>query len=56
VNFLIEGGPGVLFFVSKDTAVTVGYRFQHISNADRCSKNQGLNSSLFTLGLSYFFP
>jgi lipid A 3-O-deacylase len=42
VNFLIEGGPGVLFFVSKDTAVTVGYRFQHISNADRCSKNQGL--------------
>ncbi len=56
VNFLVEGGPGMLFFVSSNTAVTVGYRFHHMSNAQRCSQDLGLNSSLFTVGVSYFFP
>ena len=36
-NFILEGGPGVLVFVNERTAVTVGYRFQHISNAGVCS-------------------
>jgi lipid A 3-O-deacylase len=56
VNFLIEGGPGILIFLSPRAALTAGYRLQHISNADRCEKNLGLNSSLFHVGLSYFFP
>ncbi len=56
VNFVLQGGPGVLVFVSDATAVTVGYRLHHISNAEMCSKNVGLNSSLFILGVSYFFP
>jgi len=56
VNFLIEGGPGLPWFVSARVAVTAGYRFQHISNASRCDQNLGINSSLFMLGLSYFFP
>ncbi len=56
VNFLIEGGAGMLFFVSSNTAVTVGYRFHHMSNDQRCSQDLGLNSSLFTVGVSYFFP
>ena len=56
VNFVIQGGPGVLVFVSQNTAITAAYRFHHLSNADRCPQNLGLNSSLFTVGLSYFFP
>jgi hypothetical protein len=56
VNFIIEGGPGLLWMVSDRVAVTAGYRFQHISNASRCDQNLGINSSLFMLGLSYFFP
>ncbi len=54
VNFLIEGGPGVLFVLGPRLALTAGYRVHHVSNADLCTKNRGLNSSLFTVGLSYF--
>lgn len=55
VNFLLEGGTGAMLFVSEATALTVGYRFQHISNGGRCSPNFGLNSSMFIVGVSYFF-
>jgi lipid A 3-O-deacylase len=56
VNLIIEGGPGLSWFVSDRVAITAGYRFQHISDASRCDQNLGINSSLFMLGLSYFFP
>jgi hypothetical protein len=56
VNFIIEAGPGLSWFVSDRVAITAGYRFQHISNASRCDQNLGINSSLFILGASYFFP
>ena len=56
VNYVIEGGPGLLVFVSKRAAVTAGYRFQHISNGGACEKNLGIDSSLFMVGLTYFFP
>jgi hypothetical protein len=56
LNYIIEGGPGLLVFVSERAAVTAGYRFQHISNAGVCDQNLGLNSSLFTVGVTYFFP
>ena len=55
VNYVIGGGPGLLMFLSERAAITAGYRFQHISNAGACDKNLGLNSSLFMVGLSYFF-
>jgi opacity protein-like surface antigen len=56
VNFIIEAGPGLLWFVSEQVAVTASYRYQHISNARTCSQNLGINSSLFIVGISYFFP
>ncbi len=56
VNYVFSGGPGLLWFLSDQVAVTAGYRFQHISNAGSCEKNLGLNSSLFSVGISYFFP
>lgn len=56
VNYVLEGGPGLLWFLSDQVAITAGYRFQHISNARSCEKNLGLNSSLFSVGISYFFP
>jgi lipid A 3-O-deacylase len=56
VNFALEGGPGVMVLLSDATALTIGYRFQHISNGGRCSEDLGLNSSVFLLGLSYIFP
>jgi opacity protein-like surface antigen len=55
-NFVAEGGPGVLVFVSDRVALSVGYRFQHISDADTCSENLGINSSVVVGGLTYLFP
>lgn len=56
VNYVLQGGPGVLVRVGERAALTAGYRFHHVSNADTCRNNLGLNSSLFLLGLSVFFP
>jgi opacity protein-like surface antigen len=56
VNFLLQAGPGVLIALTDRTTVTVGYRFQHISNGGVCSSyNVGINSSALYLGVSYFF-
>lgn len=55
VNFILEGGPGLLIFLSDRTALTVGYRYHHVSNGSKCTPNLGLNSSLFILGLTHFF-
>jgi lipid A 3-O-deacylase len=55
VNYVLTGGLGALVFVTEQTAVSVGYRYQHISNNDQCSQNLGLNSSLFIIGISHFF-
>jgi len=54
VNFILEGGPGVLVFVGKHTAIDLGYRYHHISNGSRCG-NDGYNSNMGVVGLSYFF-
>ncbi|MGH7265420.1 MAG: acyloxyacyl hydrolase [Candidatus Rokuibacteriota bacterium] len=56
LNYIVQGGVGGLVPLSERTAVTLGYRFQHLSNGDRCSNNLGLNSSVVHVGFSYFFP
>ncbi|MBI2467313.1 MAG: acyloxyacyl hydrolase [Candidatus Rokubacteria bacterium] len=56
VAFTLQAGIGLLFFVSERTAITAGYRFHHLSNGNVCSGNPGLDSSLFVLGVSRFFP
>lgn len=53
VNFLLQGGPGFLVALSDAAVLTVGYRFQHVSNAALCSFNPGINSSALYLGVSY---
>lgn len=55
VNFLLQAGPGVLVFLSDTTVLTVGYRFQHISNAGACQFNTGINSSALYVGVSRLF-
>jgi hypothetical protein len=54
VNFLLEGGVWAMVFMTERVALTLGARFQHISNADRCSQNEGLNSIIGIVGVSYF--
>jgi opacity protein-like surface antigen len=55
VNFVLQGGPGLLLALSKTTALTLGYRFQHVSNGGACRFDVGINSSALYVGLSYFF-
>ena len=54
-NFLFETGPGLQYFALERTAVTVGTRFQHISNADTGKRNGGLDAILTYVGVSFFF-
>ncbi|MDF0643273.1 MAG: acyloxyacyl hydrolase [Nitrospira sp.] len=52
-NFLVWAGAGCSFLLSPQWAVTVGYRFMHISNAGLSQPNSGLNFGLPYLGLQY---
>jgi hypothetical protein len=56
VLFTIHAGTGLLFFLTSKNAVSLGSRFHHISNGSTCNGNFSLNSAVFTLGLSTFFP
>ena len=52
--FVGEAGAGLRIFTSERRAVTLGFRFHHISNGDRSGSNRGLNQFLFTAGFSVF--
>lgn len=55
-NFVLQTGPGVSYLVTEHTAVTIGFRFHHISNAGIGERNIGLNAWLFNVGISFFTP
>ena len=52
-NFILMAGAGVSWFFSPHIAVSVGYRFYHISNAGLGDPNSGLNYNYPFIGLSY---
>jgi len=54
-NFILSAGFGISYFLTNQTALNVGYRFQHISNAGTHYPNLGLNASLPYGGFSFFF-
>jgi hypothetical protein len=55
VNFILEGGAGAMVFMTERVALTLGARLHHLSNGNRCSDNQGINSIIGIVGISYFF-
>ena len=54
-NFTLQGGPGLHYFFTDNLAMTGQVRLHHISNNGLERPNVGINSSLYLLGLSYFF-
>ena len=56
LNFVIETGPGVQYFITAQTTLTFGVRYSHISNSDTGERNIGLNAILPYAGLSWFLP
>jgi lipid A 3-O-deacylase len=56
ILFTLHAGAGILLFVTERNAVTLGTRFHHVSNGSACNGNFSLNSAVFMLGVSTFFP
>lgn len=54
-NFTEFAGLGAHYFFRKNTALTLEYRYRHISNANLRRPNLGINSNMGLLGISYFF-
>lgn len=54
-NFTLQGGPGLHYFATDHLAITGQVRLHHISNGDIERPNIGVNSSVYLLGVSYFF-
>ena len=48
-------GAGLYFFITKNSALSLGYRLRHLSNAGFTTPNQGINSHFGVIGYSVFF-
>ncbi len=53
-NFTADVGGGVQFMLKNKKAVTLGYKYQHISNGYRAQSNPGFDSNIFYIGFSVF--
>lgn len=54
-NFISQAGLGLRFFLNRHYALTAGYRFRHLSNADMHRQNRGIDHHFGLVGLTYFF-
>jgi hypothetical protein len=52
--FSTDLGLGINFFPTLRQAVTVGYRYQHMSNANISERNPGTDANTFYVGFSRF--
>ncbi len=52
LNFLFDLGVGIRWRTSAKRAISIGYRFFHISNAGTTSFNPGVDNNVFYLGYS----
>ena len=57
IEFIPQGGLGVVFLVGERTSLDLGWRYQHISNAGQTEpkRNIGINSLFFHGGVSWHF-
>jgi len=55
LQFTVQVGAGTHYFMSRDRAITLQYRWFHLSNAGIRSPNSGLNSHLVFTGVSWLF-
>jgi hypothetical protein len=53
LNFFFDFGGGVRWRVGERGAVSLGYRFLHISNAGTTSFNPGVDNNVFYAGYSF---
>jgi Lipid A 3-O-deacylase (PagL) len=53
-NWTFDFGGGVQISTGARRGVILGYKFHHISNADRSPVNPGLDANIFYIGYSFF--
>jgi len=54
-NFNEYAGIGMHYFLQKKIALTLEYRFRHISNADIKRPNSGIDNNFAVCGVSFIF-
>lgn len=54
LNFTSEADLGVMIWSRKNKAVTLGLKYNHISNAGTAELNPGINTAIFYVGYSVF--
>ncbi len=54
-NFTFSFGAGVQIFRGNRNALTLGYRYHHISNDETAPRNPGVDSNLFYVGYSWLW-
>jgi lipid A 3-O-deacylase len=54
-NFLPQAGVGCHFFIHDDTALSIEYRYRHLSNNSFGSRNGGIDANMALAGVSFFF-
>jgi opacity protein-like surface antigen len=54
-EYQLQAGVGTRYFLRPNLALTLEYRFLHISNAGIDAPNLGVNTSVIYAGFNYFF-
>ncbi|HEY0428674.1 MAG TPA: acyloxyacyl hydrolase [Pyrinomonadaceae bacterium] len=54
LNFAGYWGGGLMYQLKRDRAITLSYRYLHMSNAN-VTYNPGYNANVFALGYSFFY-
>jgi hypothetical protein len=54
-QFNLQGGFGCYYFLKDNLALTLQYRFLHLSNACIELPNMGVNTNIICIGLSRYF-
>jgi lipid A 3-O-deacylase len=52
--FSYQGGTGLQYLVGKNAALSLEYRYHHISNAGTAEPNEPINSSKILVGISFY--
>jgi hypothetical protein len=53
-QFTIASGPGAQIFLTRNTALTVGYHYHHLSNANIAEHNAGVDTHQLSFSFSLF--
>lgn len=54
-NFISSLGVGFHYFFEQDSALTLDYRFRHLSNASIKQPNRGIDTHSCLFGITYLF-